>query len=60
MPLYGCRSGSHTWITAADAAKCCNGWRRELVIEQPGVSLDDCDHVVSERLPGGWRYGWVR
>lgn len=25
-----CKSGRHTWPTAADAAKCCNGYHREM------------------------------
>ncbi|MCE8426554.1 MAG: hypothetical protein J5U17_12355 [Candidatus Methanoperedens sp.] len=40
-----------------DAAKCCNGFRRVLVFNDP----KSCDSVVLELLPGGVSYGyrWV-
>jgi len=30
--MYQCKSGSHWWLHEEDAAKCCNGWRRILVL----------------------------
>ncbi|MDO8725129.1 MAG: hypothetical protein Q7J35_03560 [Candidatus Methanoperedens sp.] len=51
---HKCRSGQHTWLFKEDAAKCCNGFRRVLVINDPKA----CDSVVSELLPGGVSYGY--
>jgi hypothetical protein len=55
---HKCKSGNHTWLFKEDAEKCCNGFRRMLVIDD----LRACDRVVSERLPGGvsYGYGWVQ
>lgn len=52
-----CTSGRHEWLAIEDAAKCCNGYRRELVIGD----VSGCSTIGSEPLPGGVRYGyrWV-
>ena len=34
-----CKSGRHVWIDEESAAKCCNGYRRELVIVQQRSDL---------------------
>jgi len=52
---HKCKSGNHAWIFKEDAEKCCNGFRRVLVIDDLRV----CDRVVSERLPGGVSYGYA-
>jgi len=58
---HKCRSGQHTWIFKEDAEKCCNGFRRMLVIGNAGMVMKDCNNVGSELLPGGVMYGykWV-
>jgi len=53
MP-HKCRSGNHAWLFKEDAEKCCNGFRRVLVLNNPG----ECDSVVSDLLPGGVSYGY--
>ncbi len=36
MTNFTCKSGKHTWLRQEDAAKCCNGYRRILVLgDQP-------------------------
>jgi hypothetical protein len=32
---HKCKSGQHTWIFKEDAEKCCNGFRRILVFNDP-------------------------
>jgi hypothetical protein len=32
-----CRSGRHTWTDSEDAKRCCNGWRRQLVVARPAL-----------------------
>lgn len=41
-----------------DAEKCCNGFRRVLVIGNAGILLKGCDRIGSELLPGGVMYGY--
>jgi len=52
--IVGYNSGNHAWLFREDAAKCCNGFRRVLVINDPKA----CDIVVSDLLPGGISYGY--
>ena len=58
---HKCRSGQHAWIFREDAEKCCNGFRRVLVIGNAVIVMKDCNNVGSEHLPGGVMYGykWV-
>lgn len=53
-----CRSGHHEWLRPEDAEKCCNGYRRALIIGD----VSRCTTLGSTPLPGGVRYGyrWVR
>jgi len=37
--MYQCKSGRHWWLHADDAAKCCNGYKRILIVPQPGEHL---------------------
>jgi len=37
-----CKSGQHEWLDPADAAKCCNGWRRVLLVG----NLAEAERVV--------------
>ena len=59
---HKCKSGQHTWLFREDAEKCCNGFRRVLVIGKAGMVMKDCNNVGSEPLPGGVMYGykWVQ
>ena len=59
---HQCRSGLHAWLFKEDADKCCNGFRRVLVIGNVGIVPKGCDRVGSEPLPGGVMYGyrWVQ
>jgi hypothetical protein len=52
-----CASGRHTWTDPDDAARCCNGWRRQLVVAGPGEALPEGARSVSS-LPGA-RCGFV-
>ena len=49
-----CKSGQHNWLFPEDAKKCCNGYRRVLVIG----NISDCDRVSKEVLPENIRYGY--
>lgn len=53
-----CKSGKHEWSNPADAAKCCNGWHRVLVLGD----LRACATVGHDPLPGPTLYGftWAR
>jgi len=59
---HKCKSGNHTWLFKEDAEKCCNGFRRVLVIGNVDIAPKDCDRVCHEPLPGGVMYGyrWVQ
>ena len=46
-----CSSGRHEWSNAENAAKCCNGWHRRLLVAQLtlGETLPpDAQHVRNE------------
>lgn len=60
--MVKCKSGLHEWIDEKDAQKCCNGFRRVLVIGSVGIAPEGCDKIVSNLLPGGVIYGykWVK
>ncbi len=51
---YLCKSGLHTWLSKVDAEKCCNGFRRVLIIG----SLTGVDRRGADLLPGGMPYGY--
>ncbi len=60
--MYTCKSGRHTWLDEADAAKCCNGWHRELRVAQTTLSEAlpaDAQHVRHES-GADVGYVWVR
>ena len=48
---FMCKSGNHSWLSQADADKCCNGFRRQLLI-YPKASECDSFH-------GWFGYKWV-
>jgi hypothetical protein len=50
-----CGRGRHAWLSEEDAAKCCNGWHRELRVGD----TRGCDRVA---VHDGVLYGyvWVR
>jgi hypothetical protein len=52
--LYKWKSGQHAWFSKEDAEKCCNGFRRILVIG----SLIGVDRSGADPLPGGVPYGY--
>jgi hypothetical protein len=52
--MVKCKSGRHEWLFEEDAQKCCNGYRRVLVIG----NIKECNTVGREKLPGGFRYGY--
>ena len=60
--MVRCKSGLHEWTDEKDAQKCCDGFRRVLMIGDAGIAPEGCDKMVSDHLPGGVRYGykWVR
>ncbi len=51
---YLCKSGKHTWLSKADADKCCNGFRRMLVIG----NVAGVESMGADPLPGGVPYGY--
>lgn len=51
---YKCKSGLHAWLFREDAEKCCNGFRRILMIG----SLTEVDRRGADLLPGGMPYGY--
>lgn len=53
-----CKSGIHNWFFQEDADKCCNGFRRVLLIGGVGIPPKDCDVTVNSTLPGGVMYGY--
>ncbi len=53
-----CKSGIHNWLFLEDAEKCCNGFRRVLLIGNVGIAPKECDVVVTDMLPGGVIYGY--
>jgi hypothetical protein len=52
-----CRTGRHTWLDPANAAKCCNPlWTRNLVVYAPDERVQPGDHPIPD-LPGtAWRW----
>jgi hypothetical protein len=52
--MVKCKSGNHEWFFKEDAEKCCNGYRRVLVIGD----TRECNGIGKEPLPGGSRYGY--
>lgn len=53
-----CKSGNHNWLFPEDADKCCNGYRRILLIGNVGISPKGCDVVITDMLSGGVKYGY--
>lgn len=49
-----CTSGRHEWTNPEDAEKCCEGFKRVLVI---GDTIG-CNNHGSSPLPGGTYYGY--
>lgn len=43
-----CRTGRHVWLNAADRARCCNGYRRELRV---GALETGDDPALATRVP---------
>jgi hypothetical protein len=52
MPM--CKSGNHNWLFQEDADKCCNGFRRVLMIG----NIKGCDRIGRESLPNNIKYGY--
>lgn len=48
--LVACRTGRHWWDSSSDAEKCCNGYKRTLVING-GANQQICGGV---RVGRGW------
>jgi len=46
-----CKSGLHAWTNADDAAKCCNGFKHQLMT---GAKASECDDFY-----GWYGYKWV-
>lgn len=60
--MFTCKTGRHTWTNEENAAKCCNGWHRELRVATLtlGETLPpDADHVRQE-AGAAVGYVWVR
>lgn len=56
-----CASGRHEWIDPASAAKCCNGFRRELVIVRIRADLAGLDSVqYDEESEAHFGFKWVK
>jgi len=53
-----CKSGIHNWFFPEDAEKCCNGFRRVLLIGNVGIPPKGCDVLITDTLPGGVKYGY--
>jgi hypothetical protein len=51
---YKCKSGQHAWLFREDAEKCCNGFRRILMIG----SLTGVDRRGADPLPCSVPYGY--
>ena len=51
-----CQSGRHTWLSATDAARCCNGYRRELRLDtlEPTDSPELAMQVRLDRTRAWW------
>lgn len=45
---YKCKSGRHAWLNRGDADKCCNGYRRVLVLGG-GANQQMCAGVMIGR-----------
>jgi hypothetical protein len=54
-----CRSGRHTWADPDDAARCCNGWRRQLVIAGPGEALPTDAESIGTTPGALFGFVWV-
>lgn len=52
---HKCKSGRHVWTRQEDAAKCCNGYRRVLILGDTAKA----DRIAGEPLPGGVLYGFA-
>lgn len=52
--MVKCKSGMHEWFYPEDAQKCCNGFKRILVIG----NISECSNIGHDPLPGGKRYGY--
>jgi hypothetical protein len=50
-----CKSGRHYWLDPADAEKCCNGWKRILLL--PGDEEPDMD---IRWVRGEYGYAWMQ
>lgn len=50
--MHVCKSGRHWWLNKEDAEKCCNGYRRILVLDG-GHNQQECAGVMVGRK-------WVR
>ena len=46
-----CKTGLHAWTNADDAARCCNGFRRQLMV---GAKASEVDAFY-----GWYGYKWV-
>lgn len=56
-----CKSGKHYWLDETSARKCCNGWRRVLVVPHPSVPKESQPVADSPVDLDGVRcaFGWI-
>jgi len=56
-----CSSGTHVWIDEVSAAKCCNGFRSELVIVRERADLAGLRSVqYEEEAETHYGFRWTR
>ena len=57
-----CVSGRHPWTNETSAKRCCNGWHRELRIDDPELADDLEARTLVNQLPDAPRavFVWVK
>lgn len=55
--MYKCASGRHYWTNPDDAAKCCNGYERQLLLGKDALG---CDHFCGALEGTVYGYSWVK
>jgi hypothetical protein len=60
MPI--CTSGRHTWNDLISAARCCNGWHRELRLDgpEPADNQEGWSHVSDLPEAPKATFVWVK
>jgi len=58
--MFQCKSGNHWWLGQADAEKCCNGFKRVLIVAEPGEQLPADAKPVRQISEARCGFTWQR